>query len=89
MHTKQLQRIFKTLGNARRLAMVQLLLKRKELSVGAIASTMKLSITATSRHLTALANIDMLEKRQESLTVYYRIAQHAEPEIRTMLRLLL
>lgn len=88
MFMKQLQRVFKVLANPRRLAMVQLLLTRKELSVGTLAGAMKLSITATSKHLALLANADVLDKRQESLMVYYRISDQPLPHIRSILDLL-
>ena len=85
---KQLQRIFKVLGNPRRLAVAQLLLKRRELSVGTIAKAMELSYTATSKHLGAMANVDVVEKRQEGLTVYYRISENTSPLLRSVFQLI-
>lgn len=85
---KQLQRIFKALGNPRRLAIVQLLLDRRELSVGTIATYLKLSITATSKHLGALANIDLLERRQVNTVVYYRINQELPSDARMVVQLI-
>jgi DNA-binding transcriptional ArsR family regulator len=85
---KNLQRIYRVLGNARRFAIVQLLLKRKELSVGTIAAAMKLSITATSQHLNALANADILEKRQEGLTVYYSVSHTPDHAVKGVLNLM-
>ncbi len=83
---KQLQRVFRVLGNSRRLAIVHLLIDRRELSVGTVAGFLKLSITATSKHLNALAGADLLEKRQESTTVYYRINADAASEAKLILQ---
>jgi DNA-binding transcriptional ArsR family regulator len=83
---KNLQRVYRVLGNKRRFAIVQLLLKRKELSVGAIAGNIELSMTATSQHLNALANADVLEKRQQGLTMYYRIVDSPTPSVAAALR---
>ena len=68
--------------------MVELLLRRKELSVGVIAKVMGLSYTATSRHLGAIANVDILEKRQEGLTVYYRVGDATTSMLRDVIQLI-
>lgn len=85
---KQLQRIFKALGNPRRLAIVKLLQERKELSVGTIARYIHLSATSTSKHLIALTNVDVLEKRQERLVVYYRVAEKPDSPVRDVCKLI-
>ena len=84
---KQLQRTFRVLGNARRFAIIALLIRRPELSVSTIARAIELSITATSRHLNALANVDLLDRRQESLTVYYRITDSLTPYTKSIIDL--
>ena len=85
---KELQRICKALGNPRRMAIMQMLLRRRELSVGTIAGMLKISLAATSKHLTMLTNLDLLEKRQESLVVFYSIPERASPLVRQVLQLL-
>lgn len=47
------------------------------MNVSEIADAIKLSLTATSRHLSLLERVGFLEKEQESLYVYYRIAPDA------------
>ncbi len=71
---KQLARIMKAFGNDRRLKIIKVLTKEKELSVGDIAERIELSFTATSKHLNMLYKLDILDHRQKSLVVYYRIA---------------
>jgi DNA-binding transcriptional ArsR family regulator len=82
---KNLQKIFRVLGNRRRLAMVELLLKRREASLSTVASTIELSLTAACRHLNALANMDILDKRQEGLIVYYRIAENPPKHVKDII----
>ena len=43
------------------------------MTVGEIASTLKISFNATSQHLLALYDLDILEKEQRGLEVYYRL----------------
>lgn len=72
---KSLEKVFKGLANRRRLAIIQLLSKKKELSVADIAREINLSFTSTSKHLSILRQLDIVDRRQESLTVYYRLAE--------------
>ena len=74
MNEVELERGLKVLANRRRLAILNLLRKKKNITVGAIAGSMRLSLTATSRHLNMLERAGFLEKEQRSLEVYYRIA---------------
>ena len=71
---KHLERIFRGLANRRRLAIIRLLAQNKELPVAEIARRINLSFTSTSKHLLTLYHLDIVEKRQESLNVYYRLA---------------
>lgn len=71
---KQLERILKGLANKRRLAIIKLLARSKELPVASIAEHIRLSFTSTSKHLSILHHLDIIERRQESLTVYYRLS---------------
>ena len=71
---KNLEKIFKALANRRRLSIIKLLAKNKELPVAEIAERINLSFTSTSKHLRMLHQLDILDRRQESLVVYYRLA---------------
>jgi DNA-binding transcriptional ArsR family regulator len=71
---KDLERLLKALANGRRLTLLKLLHVTKEMSVGEAARKIKLSFKSTSKHLTILASVSLLEKEQRSVTVYYRLA---------------
>ncbi len=73
-NTRQLEKIFKALANRRRLAILHFLAKEKELSVAEIARRIKLSFTSTSKHLAILRQLDIVDRRQEGLTVHYSLA---------------
>lgn len=85
---KGLERTLKALANSRRLAIVAFLKKQKEATVGEIASHMKLSFRATSRHLLLLAHADVLESEQRNINVFYKIAPNAAPVCKAILALL-
>lgn len=85
---KNLEKIFKALANHRRLLIVRLLAQKRELSVAEIAEHLKLSLTATSKHLGILYKVDILDRRQESLTVFYRLASDSPELFRKVLPIL-
>lgn len=70
---KEIEVVFKALANPRRIAMLRFLSTVKTKSVGDIAFKMKLSIHATSKHLTQLYRAGLLEREQKSLIVYYSL----------------
>jgi len=82
-----IERLLKPLANRRRLAILHLLHKRREVGVGAIADSIKLSLTATSRHLSMLERAGFLEKEQRSLNVYYRLSKDAPSILASVLAL--
>ena len=71
---KELERVIKALANSRRIAIVRHVMRRREVSVGDIAEAIRLSLWATSRHLSRLYAAGILEKEQRSLQMFYRIA---------------
>lgn len=85
---KNLERALKALANKRRLAILQYLKKEGEANVGDIASEIKLSFTATSKHLGVLSAADIVEKEQRSLEMWYKIAYH-QPQASQRIILLL
>ncbi|HWP61338.1 MAG TPA: metalloregulator ArsR/SmtB family transcription factor [Candidatus Paceibacterota bacterium] len=88
MKEAQLERYLKALANRRRLAILHMLLKRKEASVGTIADAIKLSLTSTSKHLLILERAGFTDKEQKSLNVYYRIVSDAPAILSHVLKLL-
>ena len=82
------ERLLKALANKRRIAIVRLLKKRKESSVGDVAEAIRLSFKATSKHLRILVAADIVEGEQRSLQIFYRIADDMPPATRTIISLL-
>lgn len=76
---KDLEKIMKALANRRRLAILQFLKKQKRASVSQVARKIKLSIKSTSKHLSILAAVDIIEREQRSLNVYYSLFSHQKP----------
>ncbi len=71
---KDLERPFKALANRRRLAILKHLKQQKEASVTELAEAIRLSFKATSKHLSILAGVSILEREQKSLQVFYRFS---------------
>ncbi|OGG45222.1 hypothetical protein A2673_02405 [Candidatus Kaiserbacteria bacterium RIFCSPHIGHO2_01_FULL_50_13] len=74
MDKREIERQLKVLANHRRLAILHLLLKRKEADVTAVSETIRLSFTSTSKHLVMLERAGFIEKEQRSTNVYYRLS---------------
>lgn len=85
---KATEKILKALANRRRLAIVQFLHKTGKASVGEIATEIKLSFKATSKHLRILANADMLDREQVSLTMFYSLSRPVNAILRSVLTVL-
>ena len=84
----ELERTLKVFANRRRLAIVAYLKKTREAPVGRIATEIKLSFKATSKHLALLAGIGILEKDQRSLKIFYRLARQRPQPAETIIHLL-
>lgn len=74
MKEKESERILKALANRRRLAIMKVLKKEKEANVSEIAGEIKLSLKATSKHLSILFAVDIVDKEQRSLQMWYRLS---------------
>lgn len=88
VNLKMFERRLKALANVRRLRIVQLLKRRRSVPVGAIAKTIGLSLTATSKHLAILAANNIVKTRKRGLEVYYRLSLHQKPPVKHILSLL-
>ncbi len=83
-----MERSLKALANKRRLAILRFIKNEKEANVGDIASEIKLSFTATSKHLSTLASADILDREQRGLQMFYRIALNLPESARRIISLL-
>ena len=72
---KEIEKQMKAFANRRRLAILQYLKKSREASVGDIAGEIKLSFTATSKHLGVLYVAGIVEKEQRNLMIFYSLAR--------------
>ena len=77
---KELERTMKALANRRRLAILRLLRKEKEMTVGALADQIRLSFRSTSKHLFVLSNAGLVECEQRSSQMFYSLASDI-PEV--------
>ncbi len=84
-YMRNLEKIFKGLANRRRLAIIKTLAKDSELPVAEIARRIKLSFTSTSKHLAILYHLEILDKRQENLTVFYRVGNSIPSVVQKLL----
>ena len=73
MKEKDTERLLKALANRRRLAILRFLNKRPQSTVGEVADEIKLSFKSTSKHLGILRAVDVLEKEQVNLKMYYSL----------------
>lgn len=71
---KNIEKILKTLGNRRRLAIIKYLIHEKEANVANISENINLSFKSTSKHLSILKQLDIVDSRQQSLNVFYRLS---------------
>ena len=76
MTDAELERGLKVLANRRRLAILRLLSKKKEASVGEVAEIIRLSFTSTSKHLTMLERAGFVDKEQRSTLVFYSLIRN-------------
>ena len=80
------ERVFKALANRRRLAIVRLLKQRLRVSVGDIASHLKVSMPTASKHLSILAAADIVDYERVSLAIYYSLADKPTAIMRNVLK---
>jgi DNA-binding transcriptional ArsR family regulator len=88
MKEKELERILKALANGRRIAILKFIKKSNRASVGEIADAIKLSFKATSKHLTILSNVNILDKEQVGLTMFYFLSKDNNPIVSKLLSIL-
>ena len=70
---RETERILKVLANRRRLAILKLLDRRGSVRVGDIATDIKLSFKATSKHMGILSAAQMVEGEQAGLSIKYHL----------------
>ena len=74
LYLKETEITIKALSNKRRLLIVRFLRGKRSAPVGEIATSIKLSFKATSKHLSILYSAGIVEKEQVSLQMLYRLS---------------
>lgn len=85
---RDLEKSLKALANKRRLAILRFLKKQREAPVKQVAREIKLSMKSTSKHLIILSAVDIIEKDQRGLNVFYRLVSQLKPEAKRVIDLL-
>ncbi|MEO0468182.1 MAG: metalloregulator ArsR/SmtB family transcription factor [Bacteroidota bacterium] len=70
---KRVARLMKTMSHQSRLAIVELLLEKKRLSVTDIYQEIGISQSNASQHLKALEMVEILTSEREGKQIFYRI----------------
>lgn len=69
----EMEKTLKSVANRRRLAILNCLRGRKEMSVGGIARQIKLSFRSTSKHLAILYASGLLDREQRNVSMFYKM----------------
>jgi DNA-binding transcriptional ArsR family regulator len=85
---KQTEKTLKALANRRRLGIIKYLSKTDKATVGELASEIKLSLKATSKHLLILRSADIVDREQVSLSVFYFLTRPISNLTKSILTLL-
>ena len=72
---KETEKLLKALANSRRLAIVRFLNTSRKATVGDVATQIKLSFKATSKHLGILRAADVVDREQVNLHMVYCLAR--------------
>ena len=84
----KLEKILKVLANRRRLAILKYLKENKEAPVSEIADEINLSFKATSKHLSVLSAVDIIEREQRSSQMFYSLYTKQEPPAKYIISIL-
>lgn len=85
MELRSLEKLYKAVANKRRLALLQILSRHRDLSVMDLADKIKLTFRSTSKHLQVLAGEGLVEPIRSGTYVAYRISSNLAPAQRRLL----
>lgn len=74
MTNKEIVKIFKALGNERRLDILRRIAKNRRMSVGGLSEQMELSFRSVSKHLSVLYSAGLVDSKQVRWNRYYSIS---------------
>ncbi len=82
---KKLEKILKAFGNISRLRIVRFLKQRGSASVMEISKNTKCSYKATSKHLSILFRVDLVDREQKMYEMHYHLADNMDPAAQAIL----
>ena len=85
---KILEKVLKALANRRRLLILKYLKRSREASVGDIAGEIRLSLKATSKHLSVLSGAGIVDREQKSTQMFYSLVPQMPESARRIVALL-
>lgn len=83
---KDLEKFFKCLANRKRLQIINFLVNKEEASVSDIAEHINLSFKSTSKHLSMLRNLNIVDNRKQSTIVFYSLSNPLPFVVKTNLK---
>lgn len=86
---KQWATIFRGLGNPNRLRILKLLSQTEKMAVSALAEELGISLKNTSRNLSILLQLDLVEFQGKHDRVYYSLNSSLADEISKILKIIL
>ncbi len=85
---KKLEKLLKAIANRRRVAILAYLKKEKTATVGDIATNIRLSFGATSKHLCVLFAMNLVDRDQKGLEMWYELSKSQHVLLSTLLKLI-
>ena len=85
---KELEKLLKAFANRPRLAIIKYLKNHKEASVAEIAGEIGLSFKATSKHRLTLLVVDIVEREQRNVQMFYQLANPQKSIVRQIIGVL-
>jgi len=73
-----LERIVKGVANHRRIEILEILVKKSEMSVAEVADKLKLNFKTTSEHIRKMAISGLLMKRSDSKSIRHKLTKRGE-----------
>ncbi len=86
---RQWATIFRGLGNPNRLQILKLLNKADKMAVSSLAEELGISLKNTSRNLSILLNLDLVEFQGKHDRVYYSLNSKLTDDISKILKIIL
>ena len=85
--SKRWVNIFKALGNINRLKIIKMLASGKVMNVTEISKEIGVSLKSTSRHLSILQNLELLESEGKNGFVFYNLNKNAPADFKQAIKL--